>query len=224
VRPSRDVVLAGRTWTDLACTSPSFNPCNDESGTPSLRRSHPGVTRQTDTDRLTRAPDFNPLAGSPDFSCPRRGSAQRSTWCRCSGPIVFSRFMAVFIMSSISNGNSTLATPPGALAWSIRAARATTFSTRLRRRSSKAAYADRDHIRRKPEPAKRRRRRRPKTRANTRRHGSSLPRLSGRRCKFVGGVQGVVGVCSCSWRSIRASRSSRSAVVNFHLNGRALAL
>jgi hypothetical protein len=48
--------------------------------------------------------------------------------------------------------------------------------------------------------------------------------LSGRRLKFVGGVQGVVGVCSFPWRSMRASRSSRSAGVNFHLNGRALAL
>jgi hypothetical protein len=179
VRPSRDVVLAGRTWTDLACASPSFNRCNDESRDPITP---PEPSRRNAADRYRpsnpRAPDFNPLAGSPDFSCPRRSSAQRSTWCRCSGPIVFSRFMAVFIMSSISNGISTLATPPGALAWSIRAARATTFSTRLRRRSSKAAYADRDHIQREPEPAKRRRRRRPKTRANTRRHGSSLPRLS----------------------------------------------
>ena len=48
--------------------------------------------------------------------------------------------------------------------------------------------------------------------------------LSGPRCKFVGGTQGVVGVCSCSWRSMRVIRSSRSAGVNFHLNGRALAL
>lgn len=55
---------------------------------------------------------------------------------------------------------------------------------------------------------------------------SESPFLSGRARKFLGGhaARGWAGSCSDSgvWLSSLFSRSSRSMVVNFHLNGRAV--
>ena len=48
--------------------------------------------------------------------------------------------------------------------------------------------------------------------------------LSGRARKFLGGhaARGWAGSCLGVWLSDLFSRSSRSMVVNFHLNGRAV--